>query len=74
MAKLQPARGTRDIWGDEARRMEHVIRSFITVAERFCFQKISTPVFEFAEVFKRTLGEASDVVSKEMYSFEDRGR
>lgn len=73
MAKLQPARGTRDIWGDEARRMEHVIRSFIAVAERFCFQKISTPVFEFAEVFKRTLGEASDVVSKEMYTFKDRG-
>ena len=73
MAKLQPARGTRDIWGDEARRMEHVIRSFIAVAGSFCFQKISTPVFEFAEVFKRTLGEASDVVSKEMYTFEDRG-
>ncbi len=73
MAKLQPARGTRDIWGDEARRMEHVIRAFIGVAERFCYSKISTPVFEFAEVFKRTLGEASDVVSKEMYTFEDRG-
>lgn len=73
MAKLQPARGTRDIWGDEARRMELVIRSFIAVAGRFCFSKISTPVFEFAEVFKRTLGEASDVVSKEMYTFEDRG-
>lgn len=73
MAKLQPARGTRDIWGDESRRMEHVIRSFIAVAERFCYSKISTPVFEFAEVFKRTLGEASDVVSKEMYTFEDRG-
>jgi histidyl-tRNA synthetase len=73
VAKLQPARGTRDIWGDEARRMEQVIRSFIAVAERFCYSKISTPVFEFSEVFKRTLGEASDVVSKEMYSFEDRG-
>lgn len=73
MAKLQPVRGTRDIWGDEARRMEHVIRAFIGVAQRFCYSKISTPVFEFAEVFKRTLGEASDVVSKEMYTFKDRG-
>ena len=73
MAKLQPVRGTRDIWGDEARRMEHVIRAFIGVAQRFCYSKISTPVFEFAEVFKRSLGEASDVVSKEMYTFTDRG-
>lgn len=73
MSKLQPVRGTRDIFGDEARRMTHVVETFASVAKRFSFQEISTPIFEFTDVFKRTLGEASDVVSKEMYTFEDRG-
>jgi histidyl-tRNA synthetase len=50
-----------------------VIESFRTIAERYGFGEIATPMFEFAEVFKRTLGETSDVVMKEMYSFTDRG-
>tara|TARA_B100000959_G_scaffold62106_1_gene65459 strand:+ start:218 stop:1393 length:1176 start_codon:yes stop_codon:yes gene_type:complete len=43
------------------------------IALRYGLAEISTPVFEFSEVFKRTLGETSDVVTKEMYTFEDRG-
>ena len=73
MAKLQPVRGTRDIWGDDVKRFSYVVDCFRSVATRFSFQEIQTPIFEFTDVFKRTLGEASDVVSKEMYSFEDRG-
>jgi len=73
VAKLQPVRGTRDIWGDDVKRFSYVVDRFRSVAERFCFQEIQTPIFEFTDVFKRTLGEASDVVSKEMYTFEDRG-
>lgn len=73
MAKLQPVRGTKDIWGDDALRFNHVVDVFRSVAERYSFEPISTPIFEFTEVFSRTLGEASDVVSKEMYCFEDRG-
>ncbi len=73
MSKLQPARGTRDIYGDEARRMNAVVETFRRVASSYGFEEISTPIFEFTDVFRRPLGEASDVVSKEMYTFEDRG-
>ena len=73
MAKLQPVRGTHDLLPEDSRRHRHVIEVFRDVAERFAFGEISTPIFEFTEVFKRTLGETSDVVNKEMYSFTDRG-
>ncbi len=71
--KLQPVRGTHDILGDKARAFRFIQGVFQDVAIRFGHQEISTPIFEFTEVFKRTLGETSDVVSKEMYTFEDRG-
>jgi len=73
LAKLQPVRGTHDLLPEDSRRHRHVIEVFRDVAERFAFGEISTPIFEFTEVFKRTLGETSDVVNKEMYSFTDRG-
>ncbi|VAX05262.1 Histidyl-tRNA synthetase [hydrothermal vent metagenome] len=71
--KLQPVRGTHDIMGDKARRFQYINKIFQDIAKRFGHEEISTPIFEFTEVFNRTLGETSDVVSKEMYSFEDRG-
>lgn len=73
MAALQPVRGTHDLIGEEARRHDHIVRTFKAVAHRYGFQDISTPIFEFSEVFHRTLGETSDVVSKETYTFTDRG-
>jgi histidyl-tRNA synthetase len=73
VSKLQPARGTRDIYGEEARRMAKVVETFRHVAASYGFEEIATPIFEFTDVFRRPLGEASDVVSKEMYTFEDRG-
>ncbi len=73
MAKLQPVRGTHDIMGDKARTFRFIQQKFQDIATRFGHQEISTPIFEFTEVFNRTLGETSDVVSKEMYTFEDRG-
>lgn len=73
MSKLQPVRGTRDIYGEDARRFTQVVDTFKRVAASYGFEELATPIFEFTEVFKRPLGEASDVVSKEMYSFEDRG-
>ena len=73
MAKLQPVRGTHDLLPADSRRHRHVVEVFRGVAERFGFGEIATPIFEFTEVFKRTLGETSDVVTKEMYSFTDRG-
>ncbi|MEO0412694.1 MAG: histidine--tRNA ligase [Pseudomonadota bacterium] len=73
MTRLQPVRGTRDIFGSEAAAFEHVVTTFREVAKRFQFQPVSTPIFEFTPVFARTMGDSSDVVSKEMYVFEDRG-
>jgi histidyl-tRNA synthetase len=71
--KLQPVRGTQDIWGEDARRFSWVVDVFRSIASRYSFKEIHTPIFEFTDVFARTLGDSSDVVSKEMYSFEDRG-
>ncbi len=66
-------RGTQDIFGDEQRRFAHVLSTFERVRALYCFQRIDIPVFESTAVFARSLGETTDVVSKEMYSFEDRG-
>ncbi len=73
MAKLQPVRGTHDMLPEQARNHHHVVEQARAVAARYCYHTIHTPIFEFTEVFKRTLGETSDVVSKEMYSFDDKG-
>ena len=70
---LQPVRGTKDLIGTEATLYRKVVDTAYAVALRYNFQEIQTPLFEFSQVFQRTLGETSDVVSKEMYTFEDRG-
>ncbi len=73
MLKLQPVRGTRDLLADDFRRMQFVIDTARRIARRYGFEEIATPIFEFTGVFARSMGESSDVVVKEMYSFEDRG-
>jgi histidyl-tRNA synthetase len=73
LTTLRPLRGTHDLLGDDARRHRHVVDRFYVVAGRYGFTEIATPILEYAEVFRRTLGESSDVVTKEMYSFNDRG-
>jgi histidyl-tRNA synthetase len=69
----QRIRGTQDIWGEEADRFQMVVEAFDRVRRLFAFQRIEVPVFEATAVFSRSLGETTDVVSKEMYTFEDRG-
>lgn len=71
--KLQPPRGTRDLIGEEFRRHHHVIETARRIAALYGFEEWATPIFEDTRVFARGLGETSDVVSKEMYVFEDRG-
>ncbi len=66
-------RGTQDIFGDEQRRFAHVLDTFERVRRLYCFQRLEIPIFEATGVFARSMGETSDVVSKEMYTFEDRG-
>jgi len=66
-------RGTQDIFGDDQRRFATVVETFERVRKLYCFQRAELPVFEATGVFARSMGETSDVVSKEMYTFEDRG-
>ena len=73
MSQLRPPRGTHDLFGEDARRHRHVADSARAVAAGYGYGEIATPIFEFTEVFQRTLGETSDIVTKEMYTFEDRG-
>lgn len=73
MSRLQPVRGTHDVLPEDGQRHRHVVDTARALSERYGFAEISTPIFEFTEVFQRTLGETSDVVTKEMYTFQDRG-
>ena len=66
-------RGTQDIFGDDQRRFARVVDTFDRIRRLYCFQRVELPVFEATAVFARSLGETTDVVSKEMYTFEDRG-
>mgnify|MGYP001810492795 CR=1 FL=1 len=72
MSGLQPVRGTHDLLPEDSRRHRFVEETAFAVARRYGYGEISTPIFEFTEVFSRTLGETSDVVTKEMYTFADR--
>lgn len=58
---------------EETRRQRQVVDTTRELAARYGYLEMSTPIFEFTEVFRRPLGETSDVVSKEMYTFTDRG-
>jgi histidyl-tRNA synthetase len=70
---LQPVRGTRDLIGEDQRRFHRVADTARRVAATYGFDEWQTPIFEDTRVFARTLGETSDVVMKEMYTFPDRG-
>lgn len=70
---VRPVRGTVDLFPEEFRRHSRVIDAARGLANVYGYGEIQTPIFEFTEVFARTLGDVSDVVTKEMYTFEDRG-
>ncbi|MCB0407310.1 MAG: histidine--tRNA ligase [Bdellovibrionales bacterium] len=73
MSSLQPVRGTHDLMGEPLKIHNYIIETARNVSACYGFEEIATPIFEFTSVFQRTLGEASDIVNKEMYTFEDRG-
>ncbi|RDE04507.1 histidine--tRNA ligase [Sphingomonas aracearum] len=76
MARIETprrVRGTQDIFGDEQRRFAHVLDTFERVRKLYCFGRVEVPMFESTDVFARSIGETTDVVSKEMYTFPDRG-
>lgn len=73
MANLQRVRGTRDMMPKDNRLYRFIDDSAWALAQKFGYQEIETPIFESSEVFHRTLGETSDVIHKETYTFLDRG-
>ncbi len=73
MTTLQPVRGTQSLLGEDADRLATVVAAFERVRRLFGFQRVEVPVIEPTDVFARSIGETTDIVSKEMYSFEDRG-
>lgn len=73
MTLLQPIRGTHDVLPLEHRKYSYVMDTARNIAASYGFAEMATPILEFKDVFKRTLGDASDIVSKEMYEIADRG-
>ncbi|MBI0435711.1 histidine--tRNA ligase [Roseomonas sp. KE0001] len=73
MSGMQPVRGTRDLIGETFRRHHHIVETARHVSGLYGFEEWATPIFEDTAVFARSLGDTSDVVSKEMYTFQDRG-
>ena len=69
----QPVRGTQSLLGEDADRFHAVVDAFDRVRRLFGFKRVEVPVIEQTSVFARTIGETTDVVSKEMYTFKDRG-
>jgi histidyl-tRNA synthetase len=73
MAQIQPLRGTRDLLPEECRKIRHVEARALAIAKLYGFEEIETPMMEPVAVFKRSLGDTSDIVSKQMYLFKDLG-
>ncbi len=71
--QLNPVRGTHDLFGEAQRLHRYVCDTARERAACFGYEEVSPPIFELSEVFHRTLGDTSDVVSKETYTFDDRG-
>jgi len=70
--KIKPIRGTHDLFGEELKKFNSVISDVKDIAYKFGFNELITPIFESSELFKKPLGEQSDVVLKEMYTFNDK--
>ena len=69
---ILPVKGTHDLYGQEIDKFNYVVESFYSIATKFNFKSIQTPIIENQELFTRSVGEHTDIVSKEMYSFVDK--
>ena len=72
MTPVQPVRGTQSLLGEDADRLATVVAAFDRVRRLYGFKRVEVPTIEQTGVFARTIGETTDVVSKEMYTFDDR--
>ncbi len=66
-------KGTQDILPDDIYKNQFIEQTVLDIARKFGFREIRTPVFEYTELFQRGVGETTDVVQKEMYTFDDKG-
>lgn len=73
MTDFQPPRGTQDLLPPNSDALESLAADASALSRRFGFRRVETPTFEHTELFARGVGEASDIVTKEMYTFEDKG-
>lgn len=73
MKLIKAVRGTKDIIGEEAKKYIYISNVAQKMFENYGYNFVKTPIFEETELFKRGIGEATDVVEKEMYTFKDRG-
>ncbi len=72
--KFRSIKGTKDILPQEATKWQHIERIVREVMQSFNYQEIRTPIFEQTSLFSRSIGELTDIVSKEMYTFIDRSK
>ena len=70
---MNSVKGTKDIFGNTVLEHDHVIKTFRDICIFNNFKKISTPILEHENIFLKTLGVTSDIISKEMYNFKDQG-
>ena len=70
---ISAPRGTRDILPEESWKWSYIINTAALTMHDFGFREIHLPIFEHTELFSRGVGETTDIVEKEMYTFEDRG-
>ncbi|HSR74561.1 MAG TPA: histidine--tRNA ligase [Sulfurovum sp.] len=70
---INPLRGMKDLTFEESERFEHIVKTASTIAKRYGYGYIETPILEETALFKRSVGESSDIVGKEMYQFIDKG-
>ena len=68
----QAPRGTYDLYGEQVRKWQSIEKTIARLMEDFHYGEIRTPIFEHTELFLRSVGDTSDIVEKEMYSFEDK--
>ncbi|HIP87022.1 MAG TPA: histidine--tRNA ligase, partial [Anaerolineales bacterium] len=73
MPRFQRPTGTQDILPEEQPYWDRVRTFAVELAERAGFERIDVPIFEATDLFARGIGTATDVVEKEMYTFEDKG-
>src|SRR5699024_8072462 len=72
--KMNAPRGTVDILPEEAQKCQYIENKLKDICDRYHYQEIRTPIFEHTEVFQRGVGDSTDIVQKEMYTFEDQKR